>query len=358
MAPEPGTPVWQEPVRGGYPDPSLIGLSGLDQMRTFVRGQVPPPPLSHLFGMLPTAVAEGTATFEMPVTPWLASPTGAVAAGPVAVVADAALGCAVQTALPPATPYASSELSLTMLRPARIGSTLSAGGQVIHAGRSVALSETFVIDAEEERLIAHGTSRCAVFPTLEPAPEPSPSSGPVEPEQAPTPDPYRRPAPVEPIRQEVWDRTGGLEALREMMDGALPMPPIHHLTGMTPVEVGEGTAGFRLPCTEWLCSPLRTIQGGTVAMLADAALQSAVQTTVPAGVAFAALDIKVNFLRPAHPDGRDLVAHGHVTHSGRTIAVAAAEVTDADGRRVAIATGSAMYLPGRPANLGAEGELG
>jgi len=42
-----------------------------------------------------------------------------------------------------------------------------------------------------------------------------------------------------------------------------------------------------------------------------------------------------------------------VLHAGRRIAVASAEVLDADGRAVAIATGSAMILPNRPAALGA-----
>jgi acyl-coenzyme A thioesterase PaaI-like protein len=35
-----------------------------------------------------------------------------------------------------------------------------------------------------------------------------------------------------------------------------------------------------------------------------------------------------------------------VIHAGRRIAVANSEVTDADGRRIAVATGSAMLLPG------------
>jgi acyl-coenzyme A thioesterase PaaI-like protein len=44
-------------------------------------------------------------------------------------------------------------------------------------------------------------------------------------------------------------------------------------------------------------------------------------------------------------------------HSGRTIAITGAQVENADGKPVALATGSAMYLPDRPANLG-EVELG
>jgi acyl-coenzyme A thioesterase PaaI-like protein len=43
------------------------------------------------------------------------------------------------------------------------------------------------------------------------------------------------------------------------------------------------------------------------------------------------------------PDGRDLVARGQVVHGGRSYAVANAEVTNADGKRVALATGSSAY---------------
>jgi acyl-coenzyme A thioesterase PaaI-like protein len=38
-------------------------------------------------------------------------------------------------------------------------------------------------------------------------------------------------------------------------------------------------------------------------MLADAALQFAIQTTAPAGCAVASLDLKVNFIRPVSPGG-------------------------------------------------------
>jgi hypothetical protein len=51
------------------------------------------------------------------------------------------------------------------------------------------------------------------------------------------------------------------------------------------------------------------------------------------------------------PDGNDMTARARILHSGRTLAVAAAELTNAAGKKVALATGSSMYLPGRPANL-------
>ena len=85
-------------------------------------------------------------------------------------------------------------------------------------------------------------------------------------------------------------------------------------------------------------------------MLAEAALTGAIFTTVPPETAIATLDLKVNFLRPVFPDDGELLASARVIHRGRSIAVASAELHK-DGRRVALATGSAMYLPGRPADL-------
>jgi uncharacterized protein (TIGR00369 family) len=76
-----------------------------------------------------------------------------------------------------------------------------------------------------------------------------------------------------------------------------------------------------------------------------------VQTTLPAGTAFAPVDLKVYFLRPVPPDGRDLLARGTVLHRGRTVAIGTSDVFDADGKKVAVATGSSVIMPGRPATV-------
>jgi uncharacterized protein (TIGR00369 family) len=355
---EVATPIWEEEPRGGYADVALFALSGLERLRSGFRGHSPTPPIHHLTGMKPTEFEEGRATFTMPVTPWLLSSVGVLTAGTMATLADASLGCAIQTVLGEAQAYTTAELSLTMLRPVHAGVELTCEGRLIHCGRSVALSEATVIANPGNLLVAHATSRCSVFPPLDPLP-PAPAELPVlEPFAYPTPDPYlREPIAGAVLEQDVFDRMSGLEILRAQLAGELPAPPLGHLTGLRLTDVGEGTVSFALPCTHWLCPPLPRVQGGFTAMLADSALQCAIQTTVPAGAAFATLDLKVNFLRPVEPDGRDLVATGRVLHAGRTIAIAASEVTNADGKPVALATGSAMYLPGRPASLVGEAEL-
>ena len=349
--------IWREEPRGGYPDPAVLGMSGLERLSRFARGETPAPPLSHLTGARVAEVGAGTASASMPSSEWLLNSAGVIGGGVLAVVADIAFGCSIETQLPPATPYTTAELSLTYLKPVHPPGRVTASGQAIHVGRSLALSEAFMIEDDTDRLVAHGTSRCAVLPPLDPAPEPPAEPQPLEPPTDPESDPWRRPPPEGTvIDQELWDSLSGAEILDRQLRGDLPPPPISELTGMRPTEAGDGTATFVLPCTGWLTSPLRTVQGGVTAMLADTAMQVAIQTTTRPGTAIAGLDLKVNYLRPVMPDGRDLTARAQVIHSGRRIAITQARVENADGKPVALATGSSMFLTDRPASLG-EAEL-
>ena len=339
--------VWTEPVRGSYPDPRLFGLSGLEQLRSFFAGLAPPPPLSYLTGMLLTEAEPGTATFTMPAGEWLVSPPGYIQLGVLAMLADAALGCSIQTSLPPATPYTTSDLSMSFLRPVPAdGSELVARGRLIHSGRSLALSDVEIRDGSD-RLVAHGTSRCFVLDQLDPIPDASA----VDPGEMPvydTPDPYRRPVAGEPLSQEIWDSMSGLEIMKALLARELPAPPISHLTGLLPTEAEDGSSTFVLPTSPWLTSPIGTVQGGATALLADTVLSTAVQTTIPNRTAYVPLDLKVNYLRPVFADGRDLIGTGAVVHRGRTLAVASAEIRGAAGKKVAVAAGTALIREGRP----------
>jgi uncharacterized protein (TIGR00369 family) len=153
------------------------------------------------------------------------------------------------------------------------------------------------------------------------------------------------------LQQEEFERRRGIEVLRALIDGELPRPPIYHLTGLRLVELAEGEAVAVLPCSKWLSTSAGTIQGGFTAMLAESAMTSAAFSTAPADTAVATLDFKVNYLRPVFPDGKEMTARARILHRGRTLVVSAAELTNAEGNQVALATGSSMYLRGRPANL-------
>jgi uncharacterized protein (TIGR00369 family) len=335
--------IFEEEALGGATSPALFAsLSGIDLMRVLIRGETTQPPIHYLTGMKPTEVGIGTSVFTMPVTDWLLPPQGLIYGGGLAVLADGPLGSAVHTALPAATPYTTHELSLSVLRPvARDAGTLIARGRLIHAGRSLGLSEVFVED-DAGRLIAHGSSRCFIFPSQgspDPADDVVPESESVPLHSTP---PYQRPVEGEVLDPDVWQTRSGLDILQAQIARELPYPPIYYLTGAHPVDVSEGAATFAVPATRWLCAPHGNVEGGAIALLADSALAAAVQTTVPAGGGFASFDLKVVFLRGVRADGRDLTAAATVTNRGRSIATATAEVFDADGKKVAVAMGSSM----------------
>jgi uncharacterized protein (TIGR00369 family) len=348
--------VWREPVRGGYPELAVLALPGIERLRRFRMLGAPPPPLFHLTGAQPIAFGDGTAEATMPASPWLLNSAGVIGGGTLAILADIAFGCSVETQVPAATPYTTAELSLTFLRPAREGGVLTAAGQAIHVGRSTGLSEVFVLDSEK-RLIAHGTSRLAILPKRDDLPEPPDGPVPYRRPEYSSPDPYARsPVAGESVPPELWRELTGAEVLAKQIGGELRPPPIHHLTGLRLESAGGGAAQMVMPASEWLASPSGRLQGGTLAMLADSAMQAAVVSTAPAATAVAGLDLKVNFLRPGIVDGHDLRARAEVVHAGRTLAITRAEVANADGKALVLATGSSMFLHDRPASLG-EGEF-
>jgi uncharacterized protein (TIGR00369 family) len=354
---EPGLPIQEEPVRGNYLDPGLFASQpGLDLLRGFLDGRQLPPPGTYLYGLRITDVDPGEVSFEMPASPWLSPPVGVIQGAALALLVDGPLGCAFQTTLPPATPYTTSEMSLAFIRPVRPdGGMLRSTARVVHAGRTIGITDATVVDAAGS-LVATASTRLVVLPAIDfPAdfvaaalanpPHPAVPSW-------PTPNPVDRPAVGRVQPQSVFDELSGLEVLRRCMTGELEAPPASHLFSLRPTEVSEGASTWTAPSTEWLCSPVEgRLYGGFLAYFAGNAADSAIWTTCEPGTAFAPVDLKVYFLRPVAPHGELLTATGRVLHRGRSVAIATAEVHDRDGKLVATAISSSMILPGRPATI-------
>jgi uncharacterized protein (TIGR00369 family) len=347
--------IWQEPAKGGYPDRSFLALPGIERMSHGRRGQIPYSPMGYLTELEMTEGSRGHSTFKMPASPWFANSSGLIAAGMLAVIGDAALGSVVHSDVGVGQGMTTAELSMSFLRPVlpRPEAAVTGSGQLIHRGRTIGISEAFMFGYDDQ-LVSHGTTRCTIFPPVDPIPDPPDLDG--KPVDMPIPgsspdDPLRREVEGEVLSQDVFERRSGLEILRGLASGDLPRPPIHYLTGLRLAEASEGETVTVLPCSKWLSTSAGTIQGGFTAMLAESALTSAAFSTAAADTAVAALDFKVNYLRPVFPDGKDLTARSRILHRGRTLVIAAAEITNSEGKQVALATGSSMYLPGRPANL-------
>jgi uncharacterized protein (TIGR00369 family) len=136
----------------------------------------------------------------------------------------------------------------------------------------------------------------------------------------------------------------GLALWQAIAAGELPPPPVARLLGFDDIEsVSEGHVVFRMPPAEEHLNPLGTVHGGVLTTLLDSAMGCAVHTTLPAGAIYTTLELKVNFLRPALPGGAVLRAEGTVVHRGATIALAEAQITDAEtGKLIAHATSTCL----------------
>lgn len=136
----------------------------------------------------------------------------------------------------------------------------------------------------------------------------------------------------------------GLGFLRALADGTLPPPPIMTLVGAAVETVAEGRVVFTVEPAEFHYNPIGSVHGGIYATLLDSATGCAVHSTLPAGVGYTSLDLSVKFLRRLTADSGTSRATGYVVHSGRSTALARAELVDGSGRLVAEATSSCLLL--------------
>jgi uncharacterized protein (TIGR00369 family) len=137
----------------------------------------------------------------------------------------------------------------------------------------------------------------------------------------------------------------GVDYLQAMIDGEVPPPPIIALMDMTLTAVTRGTATFVCRPNESHYNPIGSVHGGFVCTVLDSAAGCAVQTTLPAGVGYTSLEIKVNYLRAVTTTTGPLTAVGTVVKPGSRVAFAQAVITDSENRVVATASSTLLVFP-------------
>ena len=332
-----------ERVRGSIGDLRAFQKPGLETFRRYIRGELPAPPIARLAGMRPTEAGLGKATFTMPVTRWLEDGFGLYWGGVYALFADAPLAWAIWTTLPAGKSVATSELSLSFVRPmSRNTANMIGRAESIHSGNQVGLSMIQITD-QDGRLLAFGSTRCLISDVrVDPQAEVAPGDlGPTEP-----PDPYLRQPPDD-----------GYFSLDQVMNG-VPIElqrrtiagerifPVWRLTGYRPTAVEDGRVTAVLPSSPWFSNGGPAVYGGLLAWAAEFTMGASVYSTLSPGDVFATLDMHIRFTRPALVGSGDLTLTGSVNHRGRLLRVSACNVDNAEGKRVAMATSSALVVEG------------
>jgi uncharacterized protein (TIGR00369 family) len=332
-----------EHYRGSIGDLRMFQQPGLQTFRRFIREDLPAPPMFRLAGMRPTEAGLGKAMFTMPVTRWLEDGLGLYWGGVYALFADVPLAAAIWTTLPAGKALATSELSLSFVRPMSRKTTNMIGrAESIHSGTQVGLSMIQITD-NEGRLLAFGSTRCLIsdMPVDVSTKYAPPDLGPTEPA-----DPYLRPPPDDGYFSLDQVMNGiPIELQRQTIAGE-KLAPVWRFTGYRATAVEDGRIKCTLPSSAWFSNGGPSIYGGLLAWAAEFTMGAAVYSTLSAGDVFATLDMQIRFTRPALINSGDLTLQASVNHRGRLLRVSSCNVDNAEGKRVAMATSSALVVEG------------
>jgi len=136
----------------------------------------------------------------------------------------------------------------------------------------------------------------------------------------------------------------GIDFLRKIAAGELPQPPIAYTLDYALLEVEQGRAVFGFKPAEIHYNPIGMVHGGIPCTLLDSAMGCAVHSTLPAGVGYTTLELKVNIVKAIGKDTGFLRAEGKLIHAGRSTAVAEGRLVDEAGKLYAHATTTCMIL--------------
>jgi uncharacterized protein (TIGR00369 family) len=91
----------------------------------------------------------------------MANHAGFVHGGMISALADSAMGRSLRTLKPGVSRAMSFDLKLTFISAAKVGETLRATGQVVHAGRRTAVTDCRV-EGRDGRLVATASATFAI----------------------------------------------------------------------------------------------------------------------------------------------------------------------------------------------------
>ena len=149
---------------GIIPREDLGKYSGLELLQRIADGTYPAAPIGGQLGFALHEASEGRAVFRGTPDERHLNPLGSVHGGWAAAIMDSALACCVQTLLTKDEAYTTAEFKVNLIRPISTDTGLvECVGTVVHRGRTTAVSEASLRDADG-KLLAFGTETCSIFP--------------------------------------------------------------------------------------------------------------------------------------------------------------------------------------------------
>jgi uncharacterized protein (TIGR00369 family) len=155
------TVSWRDPAILRARGQTSAGLAFLEAIKD---GALPPAPIQDLLDFQLVDVTVGMASFSARPGEQHYNPSGAVHAGFAATLLDSAMGAAVHSTLPIGAGYTTLETKFNLVRPITVETgQIICTGHVVHRGGRVCTAEARLTSADDDKLLAHGTSTCLII---------------------------------------------------------------------------------------------------------------------------------------------------------------------------------------------------
>lgn len=148
------------------------------------------------------------------------------------------------------------------------------------------------------------------------------------------------------VRAEMQKQMSGLEFVRGLASGALPLNTIAQTLGYDIAEAERGRVVVTLLPTGAHLNPAGTVHGGLTATLLDSCMGLSVQSMLDAGTGQTTLEFKISLVRPITPETGRVRAEGRVLNCGRRIGTAEGRVVDGNGRLLAHGSTTCLIFAG------------
>ena len=127
----------------------------------------------------------------------------------------------------------------------------------------------------------------------------------------------------------------GIDYVRAVVDGVLPIPPMESQWQFDFVEVEPGRVVVTYRPDESAYNGLGTVHGGLLCTLLDVVTGCALHSTLPQGKGYTSVAINVSYLKPVSTRSGLLTATGKVVKSGSRVGFSEGIVVDSSGKPVA-----------------------
>ena len=136
----------------------------------------------------------------------------------------------------------------------------------------------------------------------------------------------------------------GLEFVKGLVDGTLPLNTIARTLGYDITEVESGRVVITAEPNMTQLNPAGTVHGGFSATLLDSCMGLAVLSTLERGIGQTTLEFKISLVRPITPETGSVKAEGVMISRGRRIGTAEGRITDGNGRLLAHGTTTCLIF--------------